>query len=270
MKDLRLKCNITSLICSPNSSMSSPRLIPSARMLHYLNQIEAINLDKDLFNQCSFSVEQLMELAGLSCASSILEVFPKAKHVLVVSGPGNNGGDGLVCARHLKIFGYQPEVYYPKPTSNTLYRNLIEQCKHFEIPIITSCPPLEDLNLKYSLVIDALFGFSFKPPVRQEFQEIMQKLYQTSTPCCSIDIPSGWDVETGPCGKEYLKPEMLISLTAPKICAKYFQGKYHYLAGRFIPPAIAIKYKLTYMSRYTSSFSYLNVGDIQDLNSGVQ
>lgn len=86
---------------------------------------------------------------------------------------------------------YQPEVYYPKPTSNTLYRNLIEQCKHFEIPIITSCPPLEDLNLKYSLVIDALFGFSFKPPVRQEFQEIMQKLYQTSTPCCSIDIPSG-------------------------------------------------------------------------------
>lgn len=37
-----------------------------------------------------------------------------------------------------------------------------------------------------------------------------------------------------------LRPEMLISLTAPKLGAKHFEGKYHYIGGRFIPPQIAV------------------------------
>ena len=51
---------------------------------------------------------------------------------------------------------------------------------------------------------------------------------------------SGWDVEKGPPdGSETpkLMPDALISLTAPKKCAKYFQGRYHFLGGRFVPPA---------------------------------
>ena len=41
-----------------------------------------------------------------------------------------------------------------------------------------------------------------------------------------------------------LKPEMLISLTAPKICAKTFTGKYHYLGGRFVPKGLEQKYQM--------------------------
>lgn len=56
-----------------------------------------------------FSVDQLMELAGLSVASSILAEYPPSEYsrVLIVAGPGNNGGDGLVAARHLYHFGYK-------------------------------------------------------------------------------------------------------------------------------------------------------------------
>ena len=56
-----------------------------------------------------FSVDQLMELAGLSVASAVRAEYPPASHarVLVIAGPGNNGGDGLVAARHLHHFGYQ-------------------------------------------------------------------------------------------------------------------------------------------------------------------
>lgn len=56
-----------------------------------------------------FSVDQLMELAGLSVASSILAEYPPAQYprILIVAGPGNNGGDGLVAARHLYHFGYK-------------------------------------------------------------------------------------------------------------------------------------------------------------------
>ena len=59
-----------------------------------------------------FSVDQLMELAGLSMACSVYAEYPPSSHkrVLVIAGPGNNGGDGLVAARHLYHFGYAVEV----------------------------------------------------------------------------------------------------------------------------------------------------------------
>jgi NAD(P)H-hydrate epimerase len=59
-----------------------------------------------------FSVDQLMELAGLSVACSVASEYPAASHprILVVAGPGNNGGDGLVAARHLYHFGYSVQV----------------------------------------------------------------------------------------------------------------------------------------------------------------
>lgn len=69
----------------------------------------------------------------------------------------------------------------------------------------------------------------------------------------SIDIPSGWHVENGPeliddteTGNKLqpIKPELLISLTAPKLCAHHFRGKYHYLGGRFVPPPLSEKYDL--------------------------
>lgn len=63
----------------------------------------------------------------------------------------------------------------------------------------------------------------------------------------SIDIPSGWDVNEGPIadvGEEHISPDLLISLTAPKQCARNFTGRFHYLGGRFVPPALEEKYQL--------------------------
>ena len=81
-----------------------------------LDQAQAISLDQELFNEYAFSVDQLMELAGLSCAHAVAKAFPecRGRKVLVLCGPGNNGGDGLVCARHLLLLGYEPVVHYPK------------------------------------------------------------------------------------------------------------------------------------------------------------
>jgi hypothetical protein len=57
-----------------------------------------------------FSVDQLMELAGLSVACAVAAEQRAPGRVLVLAGPGNNGGDGLVAARHLHHFGHQVEV----------------------------------------------------------------------------------------------------------------------------------------------------------------
>lgn len=57
-------------------------------------------------------------------------------------------------------------------------------------------------------------------------------------------MPSGWDVVNGEPSEGGIQPDMLISLTAPKLCAKKFKGKYHYLGGRFVPFALQEKYNL--------------------------
>lgn len=71
-----------------------------------------------------FSIDQLMELAGLSVSQAVFKLQPlsKGKRILVACGPGNNGGDGLVAARHLFHYGYKPTIYYPKQSKNELYQ----------------------------------------------------------------------------------------------------------------------------------------------------
>eukprot|EP01032_Pedospumella_encystans_P010217 gene10217-11958_t len=83
-------------------------------------------VDDRLMSAPGFSIDQLMELAGYGVASAVLEYCEEFqnlgendKNVLIFCGPGNNGGDGLVAARHLRHFGLLPTVVYPK-RSNTL------------------------------------------------------------------------------------------------------------------------------------------------------
>lgn len=221
--------------------------------MRFLNQSEAIDIDNALVGKYRFSVDQLIEMAGLSCALAVKDfhypVCTAPNKVLVFCGPGNNGGDGLVCARHMKSFGYSPEIYYPKRSSNELYERLVQQCVDQDIPI------LEDSLLEaatadstflqeYILIIDALFGINFKPPVRQSFAHIINMLKNTTVPICSIDIPSGWDVENGPLQEGDIKPQMLISLLSPKMCASHFEGKAHYLGHLFVPKKLDMEYKL--------------------------
>jgi len=82
-------------------------------------------------------------------------------------------------------------------------------------------------------VVDAIFGFSFKPPVKEPYLKLLQDLKNIKTPIFSIDIPSGWDVEKGNINHA-INPQYLISLTLPKTGVKNYKGK-HYLGGRFVP-----------------------------------
>ncbi|XP_065327826.1 NAD(P)H-hydrate epimerase [Pelmatolapia mariae] len=219
-----------------------------AQAIKYLGQEEAQHIDEELFSEYGFSVDQLMELAGLSCATAVTRAYPltslvKARpSLLVICGPGNNGGDGLVCARHLKLFGYEPTILYPKRPNKPLFQGLTTQCQKMEIPFLTEMPEAKAIDEAYNLVIDAIFGFSFKGAVREPFGSILDTLKKSTVPIASIDIPSGWDVEQG--STDGLQPDMLISLTAPKKSASLFKGRYHFLGGRFVPPGLEKKYQL--------------------------
>src|SRR2546421_12167328 len=93
-----------------------------------LSASRAAELDKELMSDAGgFSVDQLMELAGLSCSQAVYKVHPPSvgKNVLIACSPGNNGGDGLVCARHLHHYGYTPTIDYPQQTSAHLFPLLV-------------------------------------------------------------------------------------------------------------------------------------------------
>ncbi|XP_059835916.1 NAD(P)H-hydrate epimerase isoform X2 [Hypanus sabinus] len=185
---------------------------PSGKALKYLGQEEAQNIDQELFTEYRFSVDQLMELAGLSCATAIAK-------------------------------GYEPAIFYPKQSSKPLFQSLTTQCQKMDIPFLAEFPSEPALiDEVYNLVVDAIFGFSFKGEAREPFASILTILEAVTIPIASVDIPSGWNVEKG--NPQGIQPDMLISLTAPKKAASHFAGRYHFLGGRFVPAALEKKYGL--------------------------
>ncbi|CAE7639070.1 naxe [Symbiodinium sp. CCMP2456] len=161
--------------------------------------------------------------AGLSVACAVAAAFPLDKYpekpqVLLVCGPGNNGGDGLVAARHLHHFGYSPRVVYPKPNQKEqLFVNLVTQLSQLSVPVDATLP--ESLE-GYCCVVDAIFGFSFRGAVRAPFDDVLRRLTAPGAPpVLSVDIPSGWDVEKGPpaqgiCLQPSAPLTLLLSLSA--------------------------------------------------------
>ncbi|KAI8680036.1 NAD(P)H-hydrate epimerase [Fusarium keratoplasticum] len=213
----------------------------------------AAALDQELMSTGAFSIDQLMELAGLAVSQAVnefqtlillvyrLQPLESGRRILVACGPGNNGGDGLVAARHLRHYGYNPTVFYPKRSKNDLYQRLAKQLEDLDVPFV------DDFSSAVSStdhIVDAIFGFSFSGEVREPFPAVIQALQETKLPVTSVDAPSSWDIENGPpesgLGSSFM-PTALVSLTAPKPLVKHFRGR-HFIGGRFVTPAIASKY----------------------------
>ena len=101
-----------------------------------------------------------MELAGLSVASALrLCIALVPRRVLIMAGPGNNGGDELVAGRHLHHFGYEVEVLYPKRTDKPIYAGLVTQLETLGVRFVEVDHVTENaLVTLYDVVVDAMFG----------------------------------------------------------------------------------------------------------------
>ncbi|MBN3309724.1 NDUAD dehydrogenase, partial [Amia calva] len=125
-------------------------LRPQEELLHkkfgFQCKAEASAIETELLKDYRFGEQQLIEIWGHACALAITKAFPlsslskKQPTVLVVCGPGENGSVGLVCARHLRIFEYEPTIFYPKRSQQSLYQDFTVQCEKMDIPFLSYLP----------------------------------------------------------------------------------------------------------------------------------
>lgn len=167
----------------------------------------------------------LMERAGEGVTRALIKSFGRAakRGVLVVAGKGNNGGDGLVVARHLKAKKVPCEVVLladPKELSRDAAENLRVYLKRrgkvYEAPG-GSLSPLRDRLKGKGLLVDAILGTGLKEEVRGVYAQAITMMNGSGLPIVSVDVPSGLDSDRGrPLGAT-IKAAMTVALGFPKL-----------------------------------------------------
>ena len=168
----------------------------------------------------------LMENAGKAVAEEIRKILGtiNRQHILFLIGPGNNGGDGLVAARHLHDWGANVSLFFTSqrpPNDSNL--ELVQQRG------ITCLEAVQDENLdkfdkllsSANYVVDALFGTGKVRPFRGTLQQALDKVTQVKKKqaglhLIAIDLPSGLDSDTGAVDPACLYADNTITLGFPK------------------------------------------------------
>jgi NAD(P)H-hydrate epimerase len=164
--------------------------------------------DKHAVEQCAVPSLVLMENAGRGATDvlvrELLDGDAADARVIAVCGTGNNGGDGLVVARHLLVRGADPTVYLcggasrvsPDARANLdAWRGLGGEV--VELTSGSSLAPLKEALDEADVVLDALFGTGLDRPIEGFLADVVHIVNGASAPRFAIDLPSGLDADTG-------------------------------------------------------------------------
>lgn len=165
----------------------------------------------------------LMENAGTAVAEFAQKHFD-FQSVCAVCGRGNNGGDGFVAARKLHEAGKKVSVIVLAKGQDELRGDAAEMFKKLSVPALWitdekdfSKPQIEQA-LKSDLVLDAILGTGFKPPLKGLAEKVIVRINKAQGFVLAVDIPSGIDadMEEPPDGITCVHADGIISFTAPK------------------------------------------------------
>ncbi len=151
------------------------------------------------------SGESLMEAAGALAAREIdLAFLPELTRgaIAVVAGPGNNGGDALVVARHLHSNGHrklQVFLVAPPASRSKLFCLQLKRAELQGLRIVDALVQPEHLHTVRlaTLVVDGLFGIGLKRTIREPFVGAVEAMNGAKAPKVSLDAPSGLNCDTG-------------------------------------------------------------------------
>ena len=159
-----------------------------------------------------FHKRYMMENAGAAAVRRLAERIPdvSTKRILVMAGPGNNGGDGLVMARHLAGLGARVKVVMPTGAASIK----TDECRDnhallLQMPSIALADSPEDGT--YDIVIDALLGTGIVGEIREPLASAISYINQTGAFVFAVDTPSGLDPDTGAVADPYVTADMTVT-----------------------------------------------------------
>lgn len=137
----------------------------------------------------------LMECAGLAAAELARKLAGESgKPVLILAGPGNNGGDALVVARHLKQWWYKVSVVcIGKPQYSGDAASALQAWRKAGGEVVNEIPAAQD----WALIVDGLFGIGLKRDLDGHYAALVEQVNALDAPVLALDIPSGLDADSG-------------------------------------------------------------------------
>ena len=189
----------------------------------------------------------MMEQAGEGIARYLLHQFPEIseRSVLVLVGPGNNGGDGLVAAHYLAQAGVDVELYltHQREESDANFARIIGRIPIHLAENDASMIQLDRAVHHADFILDAVLGTAFQLPMREGLGRTLgavnKALQRMLTPALvvAVDCPSGMECDTGRVADETLRAGITLTLAAAKV-------------GHFLPPG----------SVYTGRLAVVSIG----------
>ncbi len=189
---------------------------------------EMRQLDKDA--QITYGIPSLilMENAGIQTVRHIEERYGnlKNKNITVVCGKGNNGGDGLVIARHSANKGADASVCLlsdAKEISKDSKANL-EIIKRMNVPVYAGVAGIKNGIKKADIIIDAIFGTGLKKDISGIYAKAIDLINRSKKPVIAVDIPSGINSDNGQIKGCAVRADLTVTFCLPKIGHLIYPG----------------------------------------------
>jgi len=155
-------------------------------------------------HQMGFLRKFMMENAGAAVTKRLVEKFVdvKSKNVLVFAGLGNNGGDGLVIARHLAGYGSSVTVFLLGEPDNIRSEecswnwSLLEKMESIKLLSGGNFEVLNNLD-KFDIIIDGILGTGISGEIREPQASAITFINKSNAFKLAVDVPSGVDPDTG-------------------------------------------------------------------------
>ena len=180
---------------------------------------------------------ELMEAAGRAVAEAAIGLA-RPGPARAVCGKGNNGGDGIVAARHLAASGLESEVLLTSPPAE-LSPDARANLERFEGAVSELDPEDPASRLEGSgVIVDAIFGTGFTGPARGPAAGVIEAVNNAAAPVVAADIASGVDASTGEVEGPAVQASTTVSFHAAKLGHWIAPGKRH--AGKLVVAPIGI------------------------------
>jgi NAD(P)H-hydrate epimerase len=199
-------------------------------------------VDRLMIEEYGILLIQMMENAGRNLAEQARRMMGgnlTGRHILVLCGAGNNGGGGMVAARHLYNRGAHVQVKLVGDPAS------LKAIPAHQWRILDTLGITEDANLTLDaadLIIDAMIGYGLSGDPRGQVAEWIARVNAAQRPVLALDIPSGLDTTTGIPGTPCIQATATLTLALPKVGlltpeANSFVGEL-YLADISVPPSL--------------------------------